>query len=135
MTPERQTMDVDIVCVGFGPATAGFLTTLEKTPEIESLQVLCYERADDVGFGVSGLVTRARGIRASIPDLNPAEIPMATPVTEERLVYLLDPVGASRRSRPLRSIDAPGGTTRMCRRSLFRRFARDLANAPGPFRS
>jgi len=25
---DRQTMDVDIVCVGFGPATAGFLTTL-----------------------------------------------------------------------------------------------------------
>ena len=23
-------MDVDIVCVGFGPATAGFLTTLSR---------------------------------------------------------------------------------------------------------
>ena len=41
--PERQTMDVDIVCVGFGPATAGFLTTLSNqlvnpdgTPAIES---------------------------------------------------------------------------------------------------
>ena len=27
---DRQTMDVDIVCVGFGPATAGFLTTLSR---------------------------------------------------------------------------------------------------------
>ena len=59
---DRQTMDVDIVCVGFGPATAGFLSTLEKTPNLESaacpgmpLQVICYERADDVGFGVSGV--------------------------------------------------------------------------------
>ena len=26
----RQSMDVDIVCVGFGPATAGFLTTLSR---------------------------------------------------------------------------------------------------------
>ncbi len=110
-TPERQTMEVDIVCVGFGPATAGFLATLEKTP-LESrvcpgmpLQVICYERADDVGFGVSGVVTRARGIRTTIPDLNPSEIPMATPVTEEKVVYLLDPVGASRRSRPVRAID------------------------------
>ncbi len=25
---ERTVMDVDIVCVGFGPATGGFLTTL-----------------------------------------------------------------------------------------------------------
>ena len=79
--PIVQTMDVDIVCVGFGPATAGFLTTLSRhlmnadgTPAIESpsnpglpLQVMCYERADDIGFGVSGVVTRARGIRASLP--------------------------------------------------------------------
>jgi electron-transferring-flavoprotein dehydrogenase len=113
---ERPSMDLDIVCVGFGPATAGFLTTLSRqlmnpdgTPVIESpsipglpLQVACYERADDLGFGVSGVVTRARGIRASLPDLDPKQIPMATPVTAEKLVYLLDPVGASRRSFALR---------------------------------
>lgn len=111
-SPERQTMEVDIVCVGFGPATAGFLATLGKTTDLESaacpgmpLQVLCYERADDVGFGVSGVVTRARGIRATLPDLNPAEIPMAAPVTHEKVVYLLDPIGASRRSRTLRFVD------------------------------
>jgi electron-transferring-flavoprotein dehydrogenase len=93
-TMDRQTMDVDIVCVGFGPATAGFLTTLSRhlvnpdgTPAIESpsnpglpLQVMCYERADDVSFGVSGVVTRARGIRASLPDLDPSRIPMAVTV-------------------------------------------------------
>ena len=112
-------MDVDIVCVGFGPATAGFLTTLSKnllnpdgTP-LESAaqpglppQVVCYERAEDVGFGVSGIVTRGRGLRASFPDLDPNQIPMATNVTEEKVVYLLDPLGASRRSLPLRAVDA-----------------------------
>ena len=46
------------------------------------LQVICYERADDISFGVSGVVTRARGIRASFPDLDPADIPMAAPVTQ-----------------------------------------------------
>ena len=30
MTADRQKMDVDIVCTGFGPASAGFLTTLNK---------------------------------------------------------------------------------------------------------
>ncbi|MBI3084581.1 MAG: 4Fe-4S ferredoxin, partial [candidate division NC10 bacterium] len=57
---DRQTMDVDIVCVGFGPAMGGFLTTLSRnlvgedgTPLVESRampglppQVICYERAD-----------------------------------------------------------------------------------------
>jgi len=114
--PDRQRMDVDIVCVGFGPATAGFLTALSSrlvnsdgSPAIESrvqpglpLQVVCYERADDISFGVSGVVTRARGIRASLPNLNPSDIPMAAPVVQEKLVYLLDPTGASRRSAALK---------------------------------
>ena len=113
---ERQAMDVDIACVGFGPATAGFLTTLARglvqpdgTPAVESRvmpgmppQVLCYERADDIGFGVSGVVTRARGIRQSFPDLDPAQIPLAAPVRHEVVLYLLDPIGASRRSPLLR---------------------------------
>ncbi len=117
---ERQRLDADIVCVGFGPATAGFLTTLAKglvnadgAPAFESrvmpglpLQVLCYERADGMAFGVSGVVTRARGLRASFPELDPTTIPMATPVAEERMVYLLDPVGASRRPVGLRAVDA-----------------------------
>ena len=112
-------MEADIVCVGFGPAMGGFLTTLSRnltredgTPLVESRvmpgmppQVICYERADDIAFGVSGVVTRARGIRATFPNLNPVEIPMATPVKHEKLLYLLDPVGASRRSPALRLAD------------------------------
>jgi len=115
---ERQRLDVDIACVGFGPAVGGFLTTLtsgladERAGHVESTvapgmppQIICYERADDVGFGVSGVVTRARGIRATFPNLDPAQIPMATPVSGEKVLYLLDPIGASRRSRTLRLAD------------------------------
>ncbi len=114
--PERPSMEVDIACAGFGPATGGFLTTLTKAwtenpadPAFESkvapgmpLQVVCYERADDIGSGVSGVVTRARAIRSSFPSLDPSTIPMAAPVKTERVMYLLDPVGASRRSAALR---------------------------------
>jgi electron-transferring-flavoprotein dehydrogenase len=117
---ERQTMEVDIACAGFGPAMGGFLTTLTRAwnenpadPAFESkvtpgmpLQVVCYERADDIASGVSGVVTCAAGIRASFPDLNPAEIPMAAGVTSERVLYLLDPIGASRRSLLWRVKDA-----------------------------
>jgi electron-transferring-flavoprotein dehydrogenase len=116
---DRQKMDVDIVCVGFGPATGGFLTTLSReltsadnTPKLESSvmsgappQVICYERADDIGFSVSGVVTRARGIRKTFPDLDPSQIPMCAPVKHEKVLYLLDPIGASRRSATLRTAD------------------------------
>ena len=108
---ERQRMDVDIACVGFGPAMGGFLHTLSQgmmnedgsyVAESKAMpgmppQVICYERADDIGFGVSGVVTKGRGIRASFPDLDLMQIPMATEVSDEKVVYLLDPLGASRR--------------------------------------
>jgi electron-transferring-flavoprotein dehydrogenase len=91
-------MDVDIACVGFGPAMGGFLTTLSRhlldrdgSPAIASkvspgmpLQVICYERADDIGFGVSGAVTRAGGIRRSFPDEDLSRIPLAAPVKSEK---------------------------------------------------
>lgn len=109
---QRQAMDVDIACVGFGPATAAFLTTVSRelmnkdgTPKLESqkvpgmpLQIMCYERADDIGFGVSGVVTKAKAIRQSFPDMTAADVPMAMDIKKEKMVYLLDPVGASRRT-------------------------------------
>ena len=114
---ERQEMAVDIACVGFGPAMGGFLTTLTRAlagteAAMESkampgmpLQVLCYERADDLAAGVSGVVTRGQAIRASFPELETAGIPMMTPVRQEKVLYLLDPGGASRRSAALRMGD------------------------------
>src|SRR5512139_170084 len=100
-------LDADIVCVGFGPATGGFLTTLTRAMAEEPFesrampglppQVVCYERADDIAFGVSGVVTRGRAIHASFPELPVDEIPLAGRVTNEKVYYLLDPHGASRR--------------------------------------
>jgi len=113
---ERQQMEVDIACVGFGPAMGGFLTTLTREmaahpedPALESkavpgmpLQVLCYERADDIAAGVSGVVTSGKAIRASFPEIAAAGVPMMVPVKQEKILYLLDPLGASRRSGVLR---------------------------------
>ncbi len=119
VTIERPQMAVDIACVGFGPAMGGFLTTLTRSltnadgsVRLESpscpgmpLQVVCCERADGLGFGVSGAVTKARGIRDSFADVDLAQIPMAAPVKEEKLVYLLDPVHASQRSFVFKTAD------------------------------
>ncbi|MHC4079599.1 MAG: 4Fe-4S ferredoxin, partial [Planctomycetota bacterium] len=104
---DRPSVEVDIACVGFGPAMGGFLTTLSPAlgevdddgqPVLPSrampgmpLQVICYERADDLAFGVSGVVTRARALRATFPDLDPAQIPLAHDVQKEQVLYLLDP--------------------------------------------
>ncbi|NLF25990.1 MAG: 4Fe-4S ferredoxin [Deltaproteobacteria bacterium] len=119
MEEDRASLEVDIACVGFGPAMGGFLSTLSKSildsggnPLLQSnsmpgmpLQVMCYERADDLGFGVSGVVTKGRAIRASFPDLDFSEIPMACTTGQEKVVYLLDPHGVSRRALPLRVAD------------------------------
>ncbi|MBU1249361.1 MAG: 4Fe-4S ferredoxin [Proteobacteria bacterium] len=116
---ERMSMEADIVCVGYGPATAGFLTTLGRalmnedgTPIADSAsmpgmppQVICYERADDIGFGVSGIVTKGRGIRQSFPDLDLSQVPMACEVTEEKVAYLYDPYGASRKSMGMKLME------------------------------
>ena len=120
MTVDRQTMEVDIACVGFGPATAGFMHTLSQALTAEDgsvlleskvmpgmpLQVVCYERADDIGFGVSGVVTCGKALRESFPDFDPAEIPMAAAVTGEQVLYLKDPIGKSRRSPGMRVLDS-----------------------------
>jgi electron-transferring-flavoprotein dehydrogenase len=117
---DRQGFEVDIACVGFGPATGGFLTTIARqlckedgTPRLEStvmpgmpLQIACYERADDIAFGVSGVATRARGLRASFPGFDPAQVSMAAGIEHEEVLYLLDPVGASRRPAALRAADS-----------------------------
>jgi electron-transferring-flavoprotein dehydrogenase len=117
---ERQEMEIDIACVGFGPAMAGFLKTLtsglmdaEGNPIAESQsmpgmppQVICYERSDDIGFGVSGVVTRGRGLRQSFPDLDPSTIPTAAAVKKEEVVYLFDPIGASRKTKTLKAFES-----------------------------
>ena len=119
---ERQLMETDIVVAGFGPAAAGFLLTLapelskvkeDGTPLYESrvmpgmpLQVMCYERADDTGFGVSGIVTRAEAMRATFPGVDlAAEIPNAANVSQEKTAYLFDHLGCSKRSLGTRLID------------------------------
>ena len=119
---ERQLMETDIVVAGFGPAAAGFLLTLapelskmkeDGTPLYESrvmpgmpLQVMCYERADDTGFGVSGIVTKAEAIRATFPGVDlAAEIPNAADVSQEKTTYLFDHLGCSKRSVGTRLID------------------------------
>ncbi len=93
----------NIVCVGFGPASAGFLLTLNEflsDSGLNSPEIICYERADDLGFSVSGVVSKCKSIKKSIPDIH--SIPLLSEVSSEKLVYLFDPFNASRRSKTLK---------------------------------
>lgn len=127
---DRSVMESDIVVVGFGPAAAGFLATLapklqetkeDGTPRYESrvmpgcpLQVQCFERADSTGFGVSGIVSTAENIKKSFPGVDlAAEIPNAVEVKAEKLVYLFDHIGASRRTIGTKFIDASARFARL----------------------
>ena len=122
MAIERASMETDIAAVGFGPAAAGFLATIapklaetkdDGTPKYESkvmpgcpLQVQCFERADSTGFGVSGIVSKAEAIKKSFPGLDlAAEIPNSSEVKKEKMVYLFDHIGASKRSIGTKFID------------------------------
>ena len=108
------TLEIDIACVGLGPAGAGFLATLTpllaqtnpdgswKFPSPSNpgmpLQVACYERADDIGLGVSGVATKGKYLSSILKDehlKNAASL--LTPITSEQLVYLTDPHKASLR--------------------------------------
>ena len=75
-------MEVDIVCVGFGPATGGFLSTLApKLPELVRCS-RCSATSAPTTYRLRRLRRgdAARGIRSSFPDLDPSQIPMAAPV-------------------------------------------------------
>jgi len=100
---DRATMEVDIAAVGFGPAMGGISDHADARVDCASRRsCVCQPVAPECATGsllrASGRYCRrsqrnrhsARGIRASFPELNPAEIPMATPVSEERVMYLLD---------------------------------------------
>ena len=119
---DRAVMEADIAVAGFGPAAAGFLTTLapklaetkeDGTPKYESrvmpgcpLQIQCFERADSTGFGVSGIVTKGEAIKASFPGVDlEKEIPGTVAVSKEKMAYLFDNVGASRRTFGTKFID------------------------------
>lgn len=109
----------DIVCVGFGPATAGFLTAISKkiynedgsirlySPSQQGmpLQILCYERADDISFAVSGVASKATFIKNFFTTEELKTIPMSAEITKEKLVYLLDPIGVSQRPFLLKVFD------------------------------
>ena len=113
-------MAVDIACVGFGPATAGFLTTLSRRladPATARRSRARRRRACRCRWSATSApttsasacrasVTRARGIRAALPRPRPRADPDGGAGEGARRSSTCSiPSGASRRSAALRAAD------------------------------
>ena len=91
---ERETLDVDVVIVGAGPArlaAAYQLATLAKAANVEGLSIAVLEKGKEIGsHGISGAVMDPRGIKELMPDFIERGCPVESPVTSDAFWYLFE---------------------------------------------
>lgn len=89
--PERESMEVDIVIVGAGPAGLSAAIRLRQLAEEHDydLSVVVLEKGSEVGAHIlSGAVIDPSGINQLFPDWKDRGAPIDTPVTQDRFLYL-----------------------------------------------
>src|SRR5688572_27966630 len=88
----RETLDVDILIVGGGPAglsAALRLAQLHKRDGGAPLSIALLEKARDAGaHSLSGAVLDPSTLRELIPDFESRRAPLATPVGSEKVFFL-----------------------------------------------
>ena len=95
--PPRESMDVDVVVVGAGPA--GLAAAIRLKQVAPELSVTVLEKGSEVGAHIlSGAVVDPIGIDRLLPAWRDEETPIATPVTADRFLWL-GPAGAIRLPR------------------------------------
>ena len=98
---ERETLDVDVVIVGAGPAglaAAYRLAELIKAhnesraeKKLEGLSIAVLEKGKEIGsHGISGAVMDPRGIAELMPDWLERGCPIESPVTDDAFWYLFE---------------------------------------------
>jgi electron-transferring-flavoprotein dehydrogenase len=93
--PERETLDVDVLFVGAGPASlagALHLTRLfQKAPLPEPISIALIEKGSEIGaLGFSGAVMDPIGLRELMPDFLEQGAPVECEVTRDELLYFSD---------------------------------------------
>ena len=83
----REAMEFDVLVVGAGP---GGLAAAIRLKQIDpDLSVCVVEKGGEVGAHIlSGAVLEPRALKELFPDCDPATIPLATPVAEDRFLFL-----------------------------------------------
>src|SRR2546425_2883447 len=93
---DRETLEVDVLIVGAGPAglsAALRLAQLQKATGGDALSIAVLEKARDAGAHMlSGAVLDPSTLRDLIPDFEAKGAPLAAPVHDDR-VYFLTPGG------------------------------------------
>ncbi len=86
-SPERESMDFDVVIVGAGPAGLAAAIRLKQLDETISVVVL--EKGAEIGAHIlSGLVIDPVGLDTLLPDWRDDDPPLTTKVTRDRFLYL-----------------------------------------------
>jgi len=89
---QRETLEVDVLIVGAGPAglsAALRLAQLQKAAGGEPLSVAVLEKAREAGAHMlSGAVLDPSTLRDLVPDFEARGAPLATPVREDRVYFL-----------------------------------------------
>jgi electron-transferring-flavoprotein dehydrogenase len=88
---ERDSMEVDIVIVGAGPAGLSSAVRLMQlaTENDHELSVCIVEKGSEVGAHIlSGAVLETRALDELIPDWQDKEAPLNTPVSAEKIIFL-----------------------------------------------
>jgi len=85
----REAMEFDVVVVGAGPGgLAAAIKLKQLNPDIS---VCVVEKGGEVGAHIlSGAVLEPRALLELFPELDPALIPLATPVAEDRFLFLTE---------------------------------------------
>ncbi len=98
---ERETLDVDVVIVGAGPAGLAAAYQLAKLVQahnasgaekkLEGLSIALLEKGKEIGaHGISGAVMDPRGIAELMPDWLERGCPVEAPVAEDSFWYLTE---------------------------------------------